>query len=70
MQNDNSHYKGELDALIRQQAARARNQRIAIIAAISAALLTDPGIREGLRHLPDSSIVLFGIALYFFIRSR
>jgi ubiquinone biosynthesis protein len=70
MQNDNSHYKGELDALIRQQAARARNQRIAIIAAISAALLADPGIREGLRHLPASSIVLFGIALYFFIRSR
>jgi ubiquinone biosynthesis protein len=67
---DELRHKNEVGLIIREQASRARNQRIAIIALISAALIADPGIRDGLRHLPDSSIVLFGIALYFFIRSR
>jgi ubiquinone biosynthesis protein len=67
---DELRHKNEVGLIIREQANRARNQRIAIIALISAALIADPGIRDGLRHLPDSSIVLFGVALYFFIRSR
>ncbi|MEX1668865.1 ubiquinone biosynthesis regulatory protein kinase UbiB [Zhongshania guokunii] len=60
----------ELSAQLRQQSARARNQRIAIMAALAAALLADPGIRLGLQSLPNISIGLFSIALYFFIRSR
>jgi ubiquinone biosynthesis protein len=67
---DDLRHKNEVALIIREQGARARNQRIAIIALISAALIADPGIREGIRNLPDSSILLFGVALYFFIRSR
>ena len=63
-------HKNEVSLVLREQAARARNQRIAIIALISAALIADPGIRDSLRHLPSSSVLLFGVALYFFIRSR
>ena len=57
-------------AMLKQQATRGRNQRIAIVAALSAALLSDPGIRAGLQSLPSMSIGLFAVALYFFIRSR
>ncbi|MDF1692215.1 MAG: ubiquinone biosynthesis regulatory protein kinase UbiB [Zhongshania sp.] len=62
--------QGELSAQLRQQSARARNQRIAIMAALAAALIADPSIRHGLQSLPNISIGLFSIALYFFIRSR
>jgi ubiquinone biosynthesis protein len=57
-------------AMIKQQATRGRNQRLAIVAALSAALLSDPGIRAGLQELPNMSIGRFAIAVYVFIRSR
>ncbi len=56
--------------MIKQQAQRGRNQRLAIVAALAAALVSDPGIRAGLQELPSISIGLFAVALYFFIRSR
>jgi ubiquinone biosynthesis protein len=56
--------------MIKQQAQRGRNQRLAIVAALAAALVSDPGIRAGLQELPSMSIGLFAVALYFFIRSR
>ncbi|CAA0082574.1 putative protein kinase UbiB [Zhongshania aliphaticivorans] len=73
----NKHANGEqqqqnndIDLIMRQHATRARNQRLAIVAFIAAALIADPGIREGLTNLPKGSLMLFGVALYFFIRSR
>ncbi len=56
--------------MIKQQAQRGSNQRLAIVAALAAALVSDPGIRAGLQELPSMSIGLFAVALYFFIRSR
>ncbi|MEX1664858.1 ubiquinone biosynthesis regulatory protein kinase UbiB [Zhongshania arctica] len=67
---DDLRHKGEIGLIVREQAARARNQRIAIVALICAAVIANPDLRQVLRDLPDSSIVLFGIAFYFFIRSR
>lgn len=67
---DDLRHKDEIGLIVREQAARARNQRIAIVALICAAVIANPDLRQVLRDLPDSSIVLFGIAFYFFIRSR
>jgi ubiquinone biosynthesis protein len=68
--SDTSRHQLQLELLLKQQAARGRNQRLAIIAALAAALLSDPGIRDGLQNLPTVSIALFTVAVYFFIRSR
>lgn len=67
---DNLRHNDEVGLIVREQAARARNQRIAIVALICAAVIANPDLRQVLRDLPDSSIALFGIAFYFFIRSR
>ncbi|MFT7404377.1 MAG: ubiquinone biosynthesis protein [Zhongshania sp.] len=67
---DDLHHKNQLGLIVREQAARARNQRIAIVALICAAVIANSDSRQVLQDLPDSSIALFGIAFYFFIRSR
>ncbi|MFT5887444.1 MAG: ubiquinone biosynthesis protein [Zhongshania sp.] len=68
--SDTSRHQLQLELLLKQQAARGRNQRLAIVAALAAALLSDPGIHDGLQNLPTGSIALFTVAVYFFIRSR
>jgi ubiquinone biosynthesis protein len=67
---DDVRHKNEIGLIIREQTDRARNQRIAIVALICAAVVANSDLRQVLRDLPDSSILLFGIAFYFFIRSR
>ncbi|MFQ3200322.1 MAG: ubiquinone biosynthesis protein [Zhongshania sp.] len=67
---DDVRHKNEIGLILREQTDRARNQRIAIVALICAAVVANSDLRQVLRDLPDSSILLFGIAFYFFIRSR
>ena len=58
------------DAESRARERRSRNQRLAILALIAAALFTDPAISASLNELPPISIGLGLAAIYFFIRAR
>ncbi|NKI19488.1 ubiquinone biosynthesis regulatory protein kinase UbiB [Spongiibacter sp. KMU-166] len=58
------------DAENRARERRSRNQRLAILALIAAALFTDPAISASLNELPPISIGLGLAAIYFFIRAR
>ncbi len=58
----------EQQAALRER--RARNQRLAIVTLLAAALLADPEISLNLQNLPSSSLALAAAGLYFLIRSR
>ncbi|MDX1506294.1 MAG: ubiquinone biosynthesis regulatory protein kinase UbiB, partial [Spongiibacter sp.] len=58
------------DAESRARERRSRNQRLAILALIAAALFTDPAISASLNELPPISLGLGLAAIYFFIRAR
>lgn len=49
---------------------RARNQRIAIIAAVAAIATANPAIGIAISQWPSHSLLLLGVSLYFFIRPR
>lgn len=67
---DRDHQLAIAEQAADRRERRARNQRMAILALLGAALLSDPGIREGLSELPSVSILLALVAVYFFIRRR